>query len=120
VPVIFYTATYREREAMAVAQTCGVRWVLPKPSDPEVIAAPCRKRWACRPSWRRPGYAGAAAGGPLPHIDHKVAEYLDELENSSRQLRASPTRRAKSIARRRTPVAHDAAAVAVRCPACRR
>jgi CheY-like chemotaxis protein len=37
VPVIFYTATYREREALAVAQSCGVRWVLPKPSDPEVI-----------------------------------------------------------------------------------
>src|SRR5471032_867249 len=37
VPVIFYTATYREREAMAVAESCGVRWVLPKPSDPDVI-----------------------------------------------------------------------------------
>ena len=37
VPIIFYTATYREQEAILLAQACGVRWVLPKPSDPEVI-----------------------------------------------------------------------------------
>ena len=36
-PVIFYTALYREREAAKMAQECGVRWVLPKPSSPDVI-----------------------------------------------------------------------------------
>jgi CheY-like chemotaxis protein len=38
-PVIFYTATYREREARALAESCGVRTVLPKPSSPEAIMA---------------------------------------------------------------------------------
>lgn len=37
IPVIFYTASYRESEAKAIAQSCGVRWVLPKPCEPEVI-----------------------------------------------------------------------------------
>jgi diguanylate cyclase (GGDEF)-like protein/PAS domain S-box-containing protein len=37
IPVIFYTATYREREANRIAFDCGVRWVLAKPSDPELI-----------------------------------------------------------------------------------
>lgn len=35
--VIFYTATFRGREANAQADACGVTWVLPKPSEPEAI-----------------------------------------------------------------------------------
>ena len=37
--IIFYTATYREPEARELAEACGVRTVLPKPSDPDVILA---------------------------------------------------------------------------------
>lgn len=36
-PVIFYTATYREPEALRIGQSCGVHRVLRKPSDPTVI-----------------------------------------------------------------------------------
>ncbi|MES2259688.1 MAG: EAL domain-containing protein [Pseudomonadota bacterium] len=36
-PVIFYSATYSDNEMRAMAATCGVRVVLPKPSDPQVI-----------------------------------------------------------------------------------
>ncbi|MES3022133.1 MAG: EAL domain-containing protein [Pseudomonadota bacterium] len=43
VPVIFYTATYREREALDLARACAVRWVLPKPSEPEVILRAVRE-----------------------------------------------------------------------------
>ena len=32
-PVIFYTATYHEREARALAERCGVRDIITKPSD---------------------------------------------------------------------------------------
>jgi diguanylate cyclase len=39
IPVIFHTATYRLSEAKAMAQSCGVHWVLPKPCDPEEILA---------------------------------------------------------------------------------
>lgn len=37
--VIFYTATYSEPQAQALADSCGVRIVLPKPCDPERILA---------------------------------------------------------------------------------
>jgi diguanylate cyclase (GGDEF)-like protein/PAS domain S-box-containing protein len=36
-PVMFYTAAYHEREAKVMALACGVRWILPKPSDPDLI-----------------------------------------------------------------------------------
>ena len=39
IPVIFYTATYHEREARALAQQCGVAEILTKPSDSDVILA---------------------------------------------------------------------------------
>src|SRR5258708_19033244 len=39
IPVIFYTATYSEPQAKALADSCGVRIVLPKPCDPERILA---------------------------------------------------------------------------------
>ncbi|MYN42368.1 EAL domain-containing protein [Duganella sp. FT109W] len=91
VPVIFYTATYREREAMAVAQSCGVRWVLPKPSDPEVILATVHEALGMAdnitPSAARPGSAPEPPPeGRLHDIDHQVAEYLDELESSSQLM----------------------------------
>src|SRR5712691_6990866 len=38
-PVIFYTATYSEPQAKALAETCGVHIVLPKPCEPERILA---------------------------------------------------------------------------------
>src|SRR5271163_2989152 len=38
-PVIFYTATYHEREARALAERCGVRDIITKPCEPEVILA---------------------------------------------------------------------------------
>ncbi|MHB8519851.1 MAG: PAS domain S-box protein [Limisphaerales bacterium] len=36
-PVVFYSASYRETEARAVAAGCGVSLVLSKPADPEVV-----------------------------------------------------------------------------------
>lgn len=38
-PVIFCTATYHEREARARAESCGVRDLITKPSEPEIILA---------------------------------------------------------------------------------
>jgi CheY-like chemotaxis protein len=85
VPIIFYTATYREREANLVAQACGVRWVLPKPSDPDVILRTVHEALGIE------GEAGTApvmapeapSEGRFRGIDNKVAEYLGELESSS-------------------------------------
>jgi DNA-binding response OmpR family regulator/signal transduction histidine kinase len=38
-PVIFYTATYHEREARDLAERCGVVDILTKPSEPDAILA---------------------------------------------------------------------------------
>ncbi|QGZ42038.1 PAS domain S-box-containing protein/diguanylate cyclase (GGDEF)-like protein [Pseudoduganella flava] len=88
VPIIFYTATYREREAVAVAQACGVRWVLPKPSDPDVILATVHE--ALGVPAERPIVPELPGGPPedtkLGDIGHKMAEYLDEVESSSQVL----------------------------------
>ena len=35
--VIFYTATYLQSEAWALAQACGVRHIITKPAEPEVV-----------------------------------------------------------------------------------
>src|SRR4051812_46732146 len=35
--VIFHTATYSEPQAQALAHSCGVRTVLPKPSEPAAV-----------------------------------------------------------------------------------
>jgi PAS domain S-box-containing protein len=37
VPVVFYTATYVESDARALADACGVRHILTKPAEPEEI-----------------------------------------------------------------------------------
>src|SRR2546426_8651322 len=36
-PVVFYTATYHEREAQALAEACGVSHILTKPAEPETV-----------------------------------------------------------------------------------
>src|SRR5712672_544795 len=36
-PLVFYTATYLEHEAQALARDCGVEHVLVKPAPPELI-----------------------------------------------------------------------------------
>ncbi|WP_426057334.1 EAL domain-containing protein [Janthinobacterium sp. PSPC2-1] len=91
VPIIFYTATYREQEAILLAQACGVRWVLPKPSDPEVIVCTVNEALGLMPAAAQaPIVAGSAAPlpatGKLAAIDHQVSGYLDELESSSQQI----------------------------------
>jgi len=37
IPIVFYTATYRESEARLLAERCGVAMVLAKPAEPQVI-----------------------------------------------------------------------------------
>jgi diguanylate cyclase (GGDEF)-like protein/PAS domain S-box-containing protein len=90
VPVIFYTATYREREAMAVAQSCGVRWVLPKPSDPEVILRTVHEALGLAEVAEEDALPAFAPEPPregrFDGLDHKVAEYLGELESSSQLI----------------------------------
>ena len=105
VPIIFYTATYREQEAILLAQACGVRWVLPKPSDPEVIVRTVNEALGLMPAAARapvmPGAGGAAAlpaTGKLAGIDHQVSGYLDEVESSSQQISQLASQREGHVA----------------------
>ena len=85
IPVIFYTATYREREANVMAMACDVHWVLAKPSDPDLILNKVHEalgvpRLAKPPPQMRPPPPEATR---FSGIDNKVNEYLFELESST-------------------------------------
>ncbi|MES2019527.1 MAG: EAL domain-containing protein [Pseudomonadota bacterium] len=87
VPVIFYTATYREREAIQMAETCGVRWVLPKPSDPDVILRTVHEALGMTEPAQLPHFNNVSSdANRMFVIDNTVAEYLVEVESSSAVL----------------------------------
>jgi diguanylate cyclase (GGDEF)-like protein/PAS domain S-box-containing protein len=93
IPVVFYTATYREREAKTMAQTCGVKWVLPKPCEPEVILQTVQEALGLQPQamTSTPPKLPATIGNGQSErrfatINDQLAECLVELETSSRQM----------------------------------
>ncbi|WUR15081.1 EAL domain-containing protein [[Empedobacter] haloabium] len=87
VPIIFYTATYREKEAAAVAEACGVRWVLPKPSDPDIILGTVHEALGAKEAPPVLDFAPRPSDDPkLGQIGNKMVEYLDEVESSSQLL----------------------------------
>jgi PAS domain S-box-containing protein len=88
-PVIFYTATYHEREARALAESCGVCDLITKPSEPEVILAKVDAVLGRRPQ--------AAIAPPDPvqfHSDHlqlvnqKLSEKVQSLAEAEHRLSA--------------------------------
>ncbi len=88
-PVIFYTASYRAREARSMAQACGVQWVLAKPSEPELILRTVQEAL---------GILQAPNGTPAPRlsasidsdkfsiINDQLRGYLLELEANSKLI----------------------------------
>ncbi|HEY5801778.1 MAG TPA: response regulator, partial [Burkholderiaceae bacterium] len=89
IPIIFYTATYREREAHVIARACGVRWVLGKPSHPEVILQTVAQALGAAHGIEAVPHLTAPPpeGSRFATIDNQLAEYQVELE-ASRQLMA--------------------------------
>jgi PAS domain S-box-containing protein len=89
-PVIFYTATYHEREARSLAERCGVRDIITKPSEPEVILAKVDAVLG------RPHTLGGAAppDAALFHQNHlqlvnqKLSEKLQSLAETEHRLTA--------------------------------
>jgi diguanylate cyclase (GGDEF)-like protein/PAS domain S-box-containing protein len=88
IPIIFYTAAYREREATVMAQACGVKWVLHKPSDPELILETVHDALGlAEASVNVPNLAPPPPEGMrFSTIDNQIAEYFVELEASSHLL----------------------------------
>jgi len=70
-PVVFYTATYLEREAQALARDCGVEHVLLKPAHPELILQTV---------------AGVLSQGPLAPRQAAAAPPLDSFDRAHTRL----------------------------------
>ena len=81
-PVIFYTATYRAREARAIADRVGVRQILSKPCEPKVIvAAVVEALGAPKPAQAPP--APDVSGAPeleVMTLGKHVAKQLDTVQ----------------------------------------
>ena len=88
VPTIFYTAAHHEAEARAIASSCGVTRVLPKPSEPDAILRAVSEMLGLHhvaptlPTLTVP----PAEGSRFNTIGNQLAEYLVELESSSTLL----------------------------------
>ncbi|MBC7575495.1 MAG: response regulator [Herminiimonas sp.] len=85
IPVIFYTAAHHEEEALVIARSCGVRGVLTKPSEPDVIMRTVSEVLGVALTVKSvpPLTAPPAEGSRFSTIDNQLAEYLVELESSS-------------------------------------
>lgn len=87
-PIIFYTATYRVREARMLAQACGVSTVISKPSEPQAILDIVNKMLAVQP-------VSLPTLASIPQVEKvenageiavKLTEYLTELQGLSNQM----------------------------------
>ncbi|MEC4721045.1 EAL domain-containing protein [Noviherbaspirillum sp. CPCC 100848] len=84
-PVIFYTAAFHDREAGLMAMSCGVRWTLPKPSDPELILKTVQDALGL-PGHSLPAHPPDNVPPEPAHrsgLNDQLSEYLVELETSS-------------------------------------
>ena len=69
-PVIFFSATYSVHEMHAMAAACGVRTVLPKPSDPQVILDAVNHELGLGPDGRAPSATAPPQGEQGAHAPH--------------------------------------------------
>ena len=80
-PVIFYTATYSEPQARELANSCGVRTVLPKPSEPERILEAVREALGATDSAPQPtATAPAERKSSRWSIDDSLNLFVRELQ----------------------------------------
>ena len=90
--VVFYSATYLEQEARALAAACGVVDILPKPCEPQDILDLVGRALARASHRARPQGPGAAA--PAFEREHlrlmtdKLAQKAEQLDASNRRLSA--------------------------------
>lgn len=90
VPVIFYTAHYNEREALTLAQACGVQYVLTKPADPalilEVVNEALTRKRTIAPS--EPHEHPSFDRKHLRLVSDKLVQATEELEWTTSRLMA--------------------------------
>ena len=88
-PVIFWTADYHERDAMALAAACGVSMVITKPSEPEAVLAAVAAALGAAAA-EQPGRAPAPAFDRehLRLITDKLSQKSDDLAATNLRLSA--------------------------------
>jgi diguanylate cyclase len=87
-PVIFYTANYHEREALVLAQQCGVARVLTKPSSAPVLLQAVRE---VLQGTRQPQEIRAEVSFDLAHlrlVTDKLSQKADALRRANSRLAA--------------------------------
>src|SRR5262245_20251326 len=87
-PVIFFTATYHEPEAQALAQACGVLLLLAKPSDPDTILLAVNEALGLAPPTPALPAPGEFDREHLQLLTNKLAEKVRELELVNSRLTA--------------------------------
>src|SRR4051794_18178986 len=90
-PVVFYTATYLEREAQALARDCGVEHVLVKPAPPDLIlrtVAAILARGPIAPAPAGPARADSFDRAHMRLLTDKLAIKVDELTSANDRLAA--------------------------------
>ncbi|MFC4159430.1 EAL domain-containing protein [Chitinimonas lacunae] len=80
-PIIFYTATYRLRDAQELAATCGAARVLAKPAEPKVILDTVAEVLGDRARWPSEPLQDAAPTelAPTPHDTEGLSLRLSAL-----------------------------------------
>jgi PAS domain S-box-containing protein len=89
VPVIFYTATYHEREARSLAERCGVSAILTKPSRSEEILEKVNSVLRTAPPPRvPPSDPSEFTREHLQVISTTLAARMDDLESGRQRMSA--------------------------------
>ncbi len=83
IPVIFYTATYREHEARKLAARCGVSTVLAKPAEPQTILGTIDAVLGRTPT-PLPVPDGEFDRAHLRLVNEKLYQRTNDLESSRR------------------------------------
>lgn len=97
--VIFYTATYLEDKARALAAACGVQHLLFKPSEPEVILQTIAQALQQQePQFSRPDTIDFDREH-LRLLSDKLVLKVEELESANARLRGEITKRQHAASR---------------------
>jgi len=87
-PVIFYSATYLQREAQVLARACGVTHVLAKPCDPETILTTVRTALGAAPPSSPSPVPKASEIGPTDQVAGEILKRGKDLETVTLRLAA--------------------------------
>ena len=88
IPVIFYTAHYREREAQKLAEACGVSYVLTKPCEAELVIRVVEEALGQPPSPTPTIQPKAFEREHLRLVTDKLSQTAEELQAANEHLSA--------------------------------